>query len=33
MGYPRIYTRVKVNTLTDKEQALEDKVASVRALL
>ena len=33
MGCPRIYTTVKINTRTDKEQTLEDKVASVRALL
>jgi|688.fasta_scaffold131151_5 uncharacterized protein (TIGR00106 family) len=33
MGCPRVYTTVKINTRTDKEQTLEDKVASVRALL
>jgi uncharacterized protein YqgV (UPF0045/DUF77 family) len=33
MGCPRIYTTVKINTRTDKEQTLEDKVASVQALL
>ena len=33
MGCPRIYTTVKVNTRTDKDQTLEDKVASVQALL
>ncbi len=33
MGCPRIYTTVKVNTRTDKDQSLEDKVASVQALL
>ncbi|MCP9878094.1 MTH1187 family thiamine-binding protein, partial [Cyanobium sp. A2C-AMD] len=33
MGCPRIYTTVKVNTRTDKEQTLEEKVASVQALL
>jgi uncharacterized protein (TIGR00106 family) len=33
MGCPRIYTTVKINTRTDKEQAMEDKVASVQALL
>ena len=33
MGCPRVYTTVKINTHTDKEQTLEDKVASVRALL
>ena len=33
MGCLRVYTTVKINTRTDKEQTLEDKVASVRALL
>jgi uncharacterized protein (TIGR00106 family) len=33
MGCPRIYTTVKINTRTDKEQAMEDKMASVQALL
>ena len=33
MGCPRFYTNVKINTRTDEEQTLEDKVASVRALL
>jgi uncharacterized protein (TIGR00106 family) len=33
MGCPRVYTTVKINTRTDKDQTLEDKVASVRALL
>jgi uncharacterized protein (TIGR00106 family) len=33
MGCPRVYTTVKINTRTDKEQSLEDKVASVQALL
>jgi uncharacterized protein YqgV (UPF0045/DUF77 family) len=33
MGCPRIYTTVKVNTRTDRDQTLEDKVASVEALL
>jgi len=33
MGCPRTYTTVKVNTRTDKDQTLDDKVASVRALL
>ncbi len=33
MGCPRIYTNVKVNTRTDRDQTLEDKVASVEALL
>lgn len=31
MGCPRIHTVVKVNTRTDKDQTLEDKVESVRA--
>jgi uncharacterized protein (TIGR00106 family) len=33
MGCPRIYTTVKINTRIDKDQSLEDKVASVQALL
>jgi uncharacterized protein YqgV (UPF0045/DUF77 family) len=33
MGCPRVYTTVKVSTGTDKEQTLEDKLASVQALL
>ena len=33
MGCPRVYTTVKINTRTDKEQTLEVKVASVQALL
>ncbi|MEA5422034.1 MTH1187 family thiamine-binding protein [Synechococcus sp. CCY9202] len=33
MGAPRIFTNVKVNTRTDRDQTLEDKVASVEALL
>jgi uncharacterized protein (TIGR00106 family) len=33
MGCPRIYTVVKVNTRTDRDQSLEDKLASVEALL
>ena len=33
MGCPRFYTTVKINTRTDKEQTLEEKVASVQALL
>ena len=33
MGCSRIYTTVKVNTRTDRDQTLEDKVASVEALL
>ena len=30
---PRVYTTVKIITRTDKDQTLEDKVASVQALL
>ena len=33
MGCPRIYATVKINTRTDNDQTLEDKVASVQALL
>ncbi len=33
MGCPRLYTSVKINTRTAKDQTLEDKVASVQALL
>jgi uncharacterized protein (TIGR00106 family) len=33
IGCPRVYTMVKINTRTDKEQILEEKVASVQALL
>jgi len=33
MGCPRVYTTVKINTRTDRDQTLEDKVASVQALL
>jgi len=33
MGAPRIYSTIKVNTRTDKEQTLEDKIASVEAVL
>ncbi len=33
MGCPRIYTTMKVSTCTDKDQTLEDKMASVQALL
>lgn len=33
MGCPRLSTTVKVNTRTDRDQTLEDKVASVEALL
>ena len=33
MGCPRIFTTVSINSRTDKEQTLEDKLASVQALL
>jgi uncharacterized protein YqgV (UPF0045/DUF77 family) len=33
MGCPRVYTTLKINTRTDKDQTLEDQVASVQALL
>jgi len=33
MGAPRIHTSIKVGTRTDREQSLEDKVASVEARL
>jgi uncharacterized protein YqgV (UPF0045/DUF77 family) len=33
MGLPHDYTTVKINTCTDKDQSLEDKVASVQSLL
>lgn len=33
MGCPRVHATVKINTRIDKEQTLEDKVASVQALL
>ncbi|MGB5240099.1 MAG: MTH1187 family thiamine-binding protein [Prochlorococcaceae cyanobacterium] len=33
MGCPRIYTTAKVNTRTDRDHTMEDKVASVEALL
>ena len=33
MSCPRAYTTVTINTRTDKDQTLEDKVASVQALL
>ena len=33
MGGPRVYTTLEINTRTDKDQTLEDKVASVQALL
>jgi len=32
MGCPRVYTTVKINTRTDKDQTLEDKVASLQVL-
>ena len=33
MGLPRVYTVLKLDERRDREQTLEDKVASVRALL
>jgi uncharacterized protein (TIGR00106 family) len=33
IGCSRIFTTVKVNTRTDRDQTFEDKVASVQALL
>ena len=33
MGCPRVYTTVKINTRIDRDQTLENKVASVEALL
>jgi uncharacterized protein YqgV (UPF0045/DUF77 family) len=33
MACPRVYTTVKINTRTDRDQTLEEKVASVQALL
>ncbi|APD49146.1 MULTISPECIES: MTH1187 family thiamine-binding protein [Synechococcaceae] len=33
MGCLRVYTSVAINTRTDRDQTLEDKVASVEALL
>jgi uncharacterized protein YqgV (UPF0045/DUF77 family) len=33
MGCPGTYTTAKINTRTDRDQSLEDKVASVEALL
>jgi uncharacterized protein YqgV (UPF0045/DUF77 family) len=33
MGCPRVYATAKINTRTDKDQTLEDKVASVLSLL
>lgn len=31
MGAPRIHTNIKLGTRSDREQSLDDKVASVRA--
>ncbi len=33
MGCPRVYTTVKASTHTDKDQTLDDMVASVQALM
>ena len=33
MGTPRIYTTVKINTRTDRDQTMAEKVESVEALL
>jgi uncharacterized protein (TIGR00106 family) len=33
MGCPRIFTTVTINTRTDRQQSLDDKLDSVRALL
>jgi uncharacterized protein YqgV (UPF0045/DUF77 family) len=33
MDCPRIFTTVSINTRIDRDQNLEDKLASVRALL
>lgn len=33
MGIPRVYTILKLDERRDREQTLEDKVASVQALL
>jgi len=33
MGAPRIHTQIKLGTRTDRDQGLDDKVASVQALL
>lgn len=33
MGAPRIFTVIKVGTRTDRDQTMEEKVASVRAKL
>jgi uncharacterized protein YqgV (UPF0045/DUF77 family) len=33
MGCPRIFTTVTINTRTDRQQSLDDKLDSVRSLL
>ena len=33
MGAPRIYTTLKINTRTDREQSFEDKVNAVERCL
>jgi uncharacterized protein (TIGR00106 family) len=33
MGAPRIFTALKINTRTDREQTLEDKIAGVEAIM
>lgn len=33
LGVPRIHTSLKIGTRTDKSQSLDDKIASVEALL
>ena len=33
MGSPRIYTTVKINTRTDRDQTMAEKVSSVEVLL
>jgi uncharacterized protein (TIGR00106 family) len=33
MGCARVYSSVRINSRTDKDQSLEDKVVSVQALL
>jgi uncharacterized protein YqgV (UPF0045/DUF77 family) len=33
MGCPRLFTTVHINSRTDHDQSLEDKVSSVEALL
>ncbi|WP_255441605.1 MULTISPECIES: thiamine-binding protein [unclassified Synechococcus] len=32
MGCPGTYTTVKINTRTDRDQSLDDKVASIEAM-